>query len=385
MKSLFESIIDSQYNKLLVEEYKNEVSESVINEAFQSELLTNLAAEIKKVEAPHRESDKKHAEFYKQLGYSSASSSKIAKSFASIFGPITQTKYSKQEKVQGIKWADVKDSDFSYYNVEDNNKEVRKILKEVYRKKSNADCIICEPGSKVPVMFIKGYGHELRNPIVYFFNYTYDKEGHKKASGVSTMTRPKYSYRERDLNFEEMMDAIDGMDIYILIITQDMIKTYSDFSNNRMESQKGVIEYDAESLSRLLDAQKRRYKVLANEMKAKKLQDKSQNLFDDIKKANDRVVELYQRVMSNPENMDKYFDLGNLIQYVGYSYESFYKSMKAELKAKKSVERARKEGYDNPEKWAEFDTANSREYIRDADKYLKQVNKDIDNIEKELK
>lgn len=384
MKSLFESIIDSHYNKLLIEEYKNEVSESVINEAFQSELLTNLATEIKKVESRNRESDKKQAEYYKQYGYSYGSS-KTAKSFTSIFGPITQTKYSKQEKFQGIKWSEIKDSDFKKYDVEKDNKEVRKVLKEVYRKKSNADCIICEPGSKVPVMFIKGYGHELHNPIVYFFNYIYDKEGNKKPSGVKAMTRPKYSYKERDLNFEEMMDAIDGMDIYILTITQDMIKTYSELSDNRMEGQKGVIEYDAESLTRLLNAQKRRYKVLADEMRAKKLQDKSKNLFDDIKKANDRVVELYQKVMSNPENMDKYFDLGNLIQYVGYSYESFYKSMKAELKAKKTIEKARKEGYDNPEKWAEFDIANSQEYIRDADKYLKQVNKDIDNIEKELK
>lgn len=384
MKSLFESIIDSQYNKLLIEEYKNEVSESVINEAFQSELLTNLAAEIKKVESTHRAEDKKRAENYKQQGYSSAPS-KTAKSFASIFGPITQTKYSKQEKVQGIKWSEIKDSDFNYYNVEDNNKEVRKILKEVYRKKSNADCIVCEPGSKVPVMFIKGYGYELRNPIVYFFNYTYDKEGNKKAQGVKTMTRPKYSYRERDLNFEEMMDTIDGMDIYILTITQDMMKTYSDFSNNRMESQRGIIEYDEKSLEYMLKEQKRRYKVLADEMRAKKLQEKSENLFDDIKKANDRVVELYQKVMSNPENMDKYFDLGNLMQYVGYSYESFYKSMKYGLKAKQSIEKAKERGYDNPENWAEFDTANSQEYIRDAAEYLKKVNKGIDDIEKELK
>ena len=384
MKSLFESIIDSHYNKLLIEEYKNEISENIINEAFQSNLLTNLAAEIKKVESTHRAEDKKRAENYKQQGYS-YTPRKTAKSFASIFGPITQTKFSKQERVQGIKWSEIKDSDFNYYNVEDDNKEVRKILKDVYKRKINADCICCESGTKIPIIFIKGYGYELKTPSVYFFNYVYDKEGNKKAQGIKVMTRPKYSYRERDLNFEEMMDAIDGLDIYILNITQDMLKTYSELSNNRMESQKGVIEYDEESLSRLLDEQKRRYKVLANEMKAKKLQEKSSTLFEDIKKTNDRVVELYQKIINSPENMDEYFDLGNLMQYVSYSYESFYKSMKYDYKAKQSVEKAKEHGYDNPENFAEYDKANSQEYIRDAADYIKRVNKGNEDIEKRLK
>lgn len=384
MKSLYESIIDFNYNNLLIKEYNNEIIENIINESFQSKLLTNLASEIKKVESTHKLEDKQRAENFKKQGYT-GNTTKTEKSFASIFGPITITRLSKQEKVQGIKWSEIKDSDFKYYNVEDDNKEVRTILKDLYKRKINADCICCEIGTKIPIIFIKGYGHELKTPGVYFFNYVYDNEGNKKAQGIKAMTRPKYSYKVRDLNFEEMMDAIDGLDIYILNITQDMLKSYNDFSDTRIKNKMGVIQYDEKSLENMLKEQKRRYKVLADEMRAKKLQEKSSTLFEDIKKANDRVVELYQKIINSPENMDEYFDLGNLMQYVSYSYESFYKSIKYDYKAKKYIEKAKERGYDNPENFAEYEKSNSQEYIRNAADYIKMINKGIEDIEKRLK
>ena len=38
--------------------------------------------------------------------------------------------------------------------------------------------------------------------------------------GVQPMTKTKYSYQERDLKFEEAIEAIAGLDCYILYVVK---------------------------------------------------------------------------------------------------------------------------------------------------------------------
>lgn len=54
-------------------------------------------------------------------------------------------------------WSDIKDEDFKLIKAGD-EKSLKKELKEIFVNKVNGDAICCIPGTKDPVMFIKGYG-----------------------------------------------------------------------------------------------------------------------------------------------------------------------------------------------------------------------------------
>ena len=142
---------------------------------------------------------------------------------------------------------------------------------------------------------------------------------------------------------------------------------------------------DEASMKTLLKNQQARYATMVKKIKAEKLQSDPNVLFDEIKKANDDVVELFKKVMAKPENMDQRFDLSNLMRYVSYAYEQFYKSMGSKRSADRSVERAKAKGSEHPEEWGKYDRASSDSEIRDAKEYLERVKKEIKLIEDNLK
>jgi len=373
MKNLFEFVSDGLYNNEILTETCNLIIDETINESFQASLLTNLATAIKNAEKEHAANDKKQRERNKEQGYSSDYMAHSAKSFASIFGPLTETpRYGgKKTGIRGLKWSEIKDSDFKQYKGDD--KEFVKFLKSVYAKKAIADMIVCAPGTKDIVAFIKGYAKTLGDVRVYYF----ESEGWKK--GVQEKTAKKYKYDVRSLKVNETLELIKDFDIYVLEITESMIKDYDELHKEREESQKGSIEMDEDSMKALLKQQKARYNAMVKEIKAKKLQDDPNILFNDIKKANDDVVDLFQKVMSKPENMDMRFDLSDLMRYVSYAYEQFYRSMSSLRAAKRSEEK-----YSGRE-YGKYDKERSDEEIRDAKEYLEKVNKMIKEIEDQLK
>jgi hypothetical protein len=76
--------------------------------------------------------------------------------------------------------------------------------------------------------------------------------------------------------------------------------------------------------------------------------------------------------------MDMRFDLSDLMRYVSYAYEQFYKSVGSLRAAKRSEDRYGK-GY------GKYDKERSDEEIRDAKEYLEKVNKMVKEIEDNLK
>lgn len=375
MKQLCEYMSEYSCDREILIETCNLIINDMINESFQASILLELAKKIKDAEKGHREDDKKTAERYKEQGYS-GTPSKSAKSFASIFGPMTETRRygDKKTGIQGIKWSEIKDDDFTFYkaDTEEWDKKFIKTLRSMYGKKLNADVICCKPGTKEVVAFIKGYGKTVGDIRVYNFPTT----GWKK--GVQEMTASKYKYGERSLKLQEAIDAISGLDVYVLEIKDSMIKDYDELHKEREESKKGSIEMDEDSMYSLLKQQQARYKVMVKEIKAKKLQEDPNILFNDIKKANDDVVALFQEVMSKPENMDMRFDLSDLMRYVSYAYEQFYQSAKYLRDANHSEERYGK-GY------GKYDKERSDESIRDAKEYVQKVNKMVEEIKENLK
>lgn len=391
MKQLCEYMSEYSCDRTIFLETVNLITDELITESFQSSILTSLAKAIKDAESKHAENDKAAEKQYKEEGRG-YSPTKTAKSFASIFGPLTETpRYgNKKTGIRGLKWSEVKDDDFQYFEAdsEEWDKKFIKLLRSVYQKKIMADVICCKPGTKDVVCFIKGYVKTLGEVRVYYF--ASNKTGWK--SGVQEKTATKYKFGERSLKLDEAIDVVSGLDVYFLEIKEDMIKDYDVLHKEREESQKGVVNLDERSLDDLLKQQQGRYRAMVKEIKAQKLQSDPNILFDEIKKTNDEVVALFQKVISKPENMDQRFDLDDLMRYVSYAYEQFYRSMKYKRDSERTKERYKKRAEEKGENWDEekykkwdFDGSSSDESIRDAKEYVQKVKKMISEIEENLK
>ena len=180
MKDLRTILFNNYCDKQILIETSNLIAEEVINESFQSSILSDLAKAIKDAESKHAENDKKEMDRYKS-GERSYKPSKTAKSFASIFGPLEETpRYGdKKTGIRGLKWSEIKDEDFQYFeaDTEEWDKKFVKLLRSVYQKKIMADVICCNPGTKDVVCFIKGYVKTLGEVRVYYFPTTGYKEG----------------------------------------------------------------------------------------------------------------------------------------------------------------------------------------------------------------
>lgn len=364
---------------ILIEEFDSKAyslltTDEIINEGFKSSLLTKLANKIFKYEKKHRDNDREASETQYR-------NSKTAQSFSSIFGPIVkQEKYGDPKVAQGLKWSEITDEQLEKYD--GNDKKLIKIIKQVYSHKQNADFIVCDKNTDEIEYFIKGYSSN-KDIIVYQFNPMNRWNG-----GVKPKMEKAYKYQDRHLKVDETIKLIEDKLVYALIITDDIIKDYTILNKDRINSKSGVINYDRASLENMLKKQQHRYKVLVEEMKAKKLMANKDALFDEIKKVNDEVVNFYKEVMDNPEYIDKLYSLGDIMQYVSYAYESYYKFIRYRREGDRSEERAKKEYPDKSDeeikKWRHYSDKEAESEINDAKEYIDRIRKKIQQTKKEL-
>lgn len=403
MKHLLEYLNDYYYDSLVINEVCNLIAEDeIVNESFKSSIVQKLAQAIynaektsnkKKIEQAKNDDERYGTDFGKHYP-------RIV-SFASIFGPKTiNGKYGSVKKgIQGLKWSEITDDDFKEYAP--NDKELIKLVKKTYGKKNaNADFIIMK-GDEI-INFIKAYGADEKSDGMFYFKsdslkkYLNGSE-YTVPGGVKELTKPYYSYQHRALKVNEVIDTlkalseIEGVKVYALEITDDMIKQYQELTNDRKKSQEGVINYDKKSLEMLRKQQVARYKTLAQEIRAKKLQNNPNILFNEIAETNKQVIELYKKVMSSTDNLDKYFDLGRLMDYVSRAYESFYRSMKSERQSERQKERYKAKAAERGEEFNDeeydkfdFDKSSAKSEINDAKKYIDNVKKMIKEIEDQL-
>lgn len=403
MRHLLEYLNDYYYDSLVINEVCNLIAEDeMVNESFKSSIVQKLAQAIYNAE---KTSNKKKVEQAKKndevLGTEYGKHDPRIVSFTSIFGPKTVNgRYGGSTKgIQGLKWSEITDDDFIEYAP--NDKELIKLIKKTYGKKNaNADFIVMKDGEIIN--FIKAYGADEKSDGMFYFKsdtlkkYANGSE-YTVPGGVKEVTKPYYSYQHRPLKVAEVVNAlkelssIKGVKVYALEITDDMIKQYQSLITDRKKSQEGVINYDKRSLDMLRKQQVSRYKALAAEIRANKLQKDPNILFNEITETNKQVVELYKKVMSSTEYLDKYFELGRLMDYVSRAYESFYKSIKSGRKSEKSREHAkaraaeRGEKFD-PKEYDEFDynKSDAQSSINDAKKYINNVKEMIKEIEAKL-
>ena len=130
------------------------------------------------------------------------------------------------------------------------DKELIKLVKKTYGKKNaNADFIIMK-GDEI-INFIKAYGADEKSDGMFYFKsdtlkkYKSDGVEHKYTvnGGVKELTKPYYSYQHRALKVNEViaelqaLSEIEGVKVYALEITDDMIKQYQELANDRKKPQ----------------------------------------------------------------------------------------------------------------------------------------------------
>lgn len=369
MRSIVEFIQECQHNTSLVREFIEIESNDMVNEAFESSLLRKLAADIKKYEATNTKNRKERREkggwvLDKDI------------TFASIFGPKERKAYGRtmEKGIEGLKWNEIKDSDFRELPVEGNEKELKKLLQEIYTKNKQANIIVTK--GETIYYFIKGFRAGNAEPVMYFFMPdTPTNYGTVKAGGVRKAEKPKYS-STRLVRWNEAFDILNnpGFILHILNITDSMIKQYKDLFADRKEAKKGIINFDDESLRQLLKEQRARYQELVKEMKTKKLEANKDGVLKEIQDTQAEIMELYNAALESPEDIGRRYQFGTLLQYVNYCYENFYKY----VTNKKSAQKNRETGDKNDEFVAKHDERQAGENIREVEEYLNKIRKGIE-------
>ena len=377
MLTFKEYIENNKYINLVTEEYCNIIAENyLISESFQSSLLKKLSNRINDAEKENNARKKQQRE----RGYTWDTE---YTSFASILGPIDykRSSYSETERVRGIKWDEIKDEDFKKYKGYD--KDLEKLMKAVYSGKKKAVFIITNDNDDI-IFFIKGFFHKKSDGRQDAKLITYSFKSKWGNNGVSKVETDAYKYRTRDLKVNEILELINDWNVYALEITDSLINEYDVLVANRKESKKGIINYDKESLQKLLDKQKSRYRVLVEEIKAKKLMSDPKALFDEIKNVNKEVVDFYEQVMSSSENVDKFYDLGQLLTYTSYAYETYYKYVRSLHDSDKAIKRAVDKGASNPEEWGSYERKSAESKINDVKEYLERIKKQLAEYKSKL-
>lgn len=389
MKNIITYINEQRYNGLVIENLCEIFAEDMVNESFKSSLLTNLAKEIYKAEATNNKREIENNERMKKE-YPTYSSKPKLTNFSSFFGPVS----AHGDKVRCIKWNEITDDQFVLYKAIDEgfDKKLEKLLKQVYTQKIKADFIVCEKDTKNIKFFIRGYNANNKNNVEIFF-LRYDKQKiYKYADGSETsytqpgsverMTKPKYKYEIRPLKLQELMEEIQGYDVYALEITDDMINDYKTLTIDRKNAQKGVINYDKDSLDKLWKEQQARYRTLVKELKANKIPNDDEFL-EEINKVNKEVQDLYKQIVNTATNIESYYDLGRLMEYVSNSYYNFFEYKKSLIRGNDLKQRYEKEkgkpysGTTYDEEYAKEYIVRSKEKLDDVKKYIEKIKSNI--------
>lgn len=392
MQNLSDYIYEAQENKSFILETINEMNIMTINESFQSTLLTNLAKTIKKFEQPAHnrdvEKEKREREQHdkrnlerKLNGYDEVEYRKSkpnALSFASVFGPdnarvpMSKSRYAsyKDMRIRSVKWAEITDDMFTKYDGYD--AKFQKIFKKLCNGKKAFLAIACEPETDTIVYVVRGFDE---SNSLSFWELAQQRSKYNKETGFVKKHKPKGKWNERDYKGVEMLEDMNDYDVYLLEITDNMKSDYNLLYNDRKEAQQGVINYDKDSLKAIAAQQRARYKKLAAELRAKRLQENPKALYDDIKKLNDRVIAVYDKIMSDEKYVGEYYSIGNLMSYVENCFSQYYDY----LRSKRDADDYKKHA---EEKGRTYDDSNY--YIERMNNEINYVKDRIDIAKKEI-
>ena len=153
---------------------------------------------------------------------------------------------------------------------------------------------------------------------------------------------------------------------------------------DREEAQKGVINYDDESLKELAHRQRLHYKVLAKELRAKRLQDNPKYMLNEITKIHNEALKLAEQIIDSKEHIDEGYSIGNAMSYITSAFEEYFKYLKSMKDAETSVERARIMGREDSESYGEHYRSDAASKLDSCKDRLERAKNDLDEIRERI-
>ena len=382
MKNLKEYLFDKECDNVILTEAAAIIGEEMINEAFKAKILDKLASTIKEYEKEHKAEDKRRQKEYDEKGYGKVSPSE--KTFASLFGPIVQTsRYgTSKKKVRGCQWDKITDDNVTHYEGGYEG-ALHKKIKQLYSGKIRGLIIVCDPETHDIVYAVRGYtstdsktGKPYKPSTFEFKAWTNSSGDLHKAIRPKTAPLRKGGWQEGELKVDTLIELINDYEIYFVEIPNEYITDYDVLVKDREEAQKGVINYDDESLKELAKRQRLHYQVLAKELRAKRLQDNPKFMFNEITKIHDEALKLSEQIIDNTDHIEEGYNIGNAMNYITSAFEDYFKY----LKSMKDAERSVQIGRENPERRGEWHRTDAASRLDDCKDRLERAKKYLDEI-----
>lgn len=386
MKNLKEYLFDKECDNAILTEAASIIGEEMINEAFKAKILSKLASTIKEYEKEQKAEDIRRQKEYDKKGYGRITPNE--KSFTSLFGPIVQSaRYGiSKKKVRGCQWDKITDDNVTYYEGGYDN-ALHKRIKQLYAGKIRGLIIACDPETHDIVYAIRGYSSndsktgKPYKPSTFEFKAWTNSSGdtHKRVHHKTAPLR-KGGWQEGDLKVDALIELINDYEIYFVEIPNEFITDYNVLVKDREEAQKGVINYDDESLKELAKRQRTHYQVLAKELRAKRLQDNPKYMFNEITKIHNEALKLSEQIIDNTDHIDEGYNIGNAMSYITSAFEDYFKYLKSMKDAEKSVQIGREKGDEHPERRGAYYRSDAASRLEDCKDRLKRAKEYLDEI-----
>ena len=389
MKNLKEYLFDRECDNIILTEAASIIGEEMINEAFKSKILSKLASTIKEYEKEHHRNDIEKQKDYNDKGWGKINPSE--KTFTSLFGPIVQTsRYGFTKKVRGCQWDKITDDNVTYYEG-GYDSALHKKIKQLYAGKNRGLLIICDPETHDIVYAVRGYSNnddktgKSKKPSTFEFTAwtTADGKSHKRVVNKTAPIR-KGGWQTGDLKVDALIELINDYEVYFVEIPNEYITDYDVLVKDREEAQKGVINYDDASLKELAQCQRLHYKMLAKELRAKRLQDNPKYMLNEITKIHNEALKLAEQIIDSKEHIDEGYSIGNAMSYITSAFEEYFKYLKSMKDAEASVQRARERGREEPESYGEYDRSNGASQLDSCKDRLERAKNYIDEIRERI-
>ena len=390
MKNLKEYLFDKECDNIILTEAASIIGEEMINEAFKSKILGKLASTIKEYEKEQHRNDIEKQNDYNDKGWGKINPSE--KTFTSLFGPIVQTsRYdSSTKKVRGCQWDKITDDNVTYYEG-GYDIALHKKIKQLYADKIRVRLVVFDPETQEIVYAGRVCSEndyktrKSKKPSTFEFKAwtTADGKSHKRVINKTAPIR-KGGWQTGDLKVDALIELINDYDVYFVEIPNEYITDYDVLVKDREEAQKGVINYDDASLKELAQRQRLHYKMLAKELRAKRLQDNPKYMLNEITKIHNEALKLAEQIIDSKEHIDEGYSIGNAMSYITLAFEEYFKYLKSMKDAEASVERARERGREEPESYGEYYRSDAASQLDNCKDRLEKTKNYLDEIRERI-
>ena len=357
------------YDYIINEEFM-EIDSQLVCESFQCDLLKELAKQLKdQRDNEKKQNDDEYAKRLKEYeengwGTPYRNSSVYSRVFKQIFGGYEGR----------IEWHSITDKDISKIPASDEpDKNADKSIRDVLR------------GSKYNIILVKDKEDKKFLYVIFTSGSMYALTNVSYSKHAGDILGSRHGRQWKDLTQKEKIEICQGKNLYFIDAKQSH-EDYNKKTNDRYQSQQGLIMFDPESLKQIAQRNIERYKEIIRKNAASKKNNDA--LLDECEKVIKRAGELAVEVAKNPVvNADLIGDVSTLCAWIydeqTYEYSKYQKKyvtygvpgiLRTMMKYTKLVnELAKNGGYEHQQNELKVAEANLQKGVNKAKEIIEKI------------